>query len=276
MREIEVKDDVYNKYGKLLIAKGVKIHLDDEKELKYSELGILEQLSAHQKKYNDQEFAKEHIVEVLHDLKKKRIKCKSYSLISHATDILQEIIIESKNSNIGIYLDILSREDLSWIYSHSIDVSLLTIMAALHLKMDLKHVYNFGKCTMAHDIGMTLIPKSIMNKTAKLSDTEFVVVTNHCHLGLALLKELGASCDLKVIMQHHERLDGSGYPLGLKGDEISLESRIVMIADIIDSATTDRPHRPGKTIGEVFCEIKRDIDKYDASIVSVFEDFLDY
>ncbi len=276
MREIEIKDDVYNKYGKLLVAKGVKIHLDEEREIRYGELGILERLNNYKKKHEDEEFAKQHVFEALQTLKRKNVKSKSYTLLSQATEILQGIIIQSRHSNIGIYLDILSKADLSWIYSHSIDVSLLSIMAALHLKMDIKQIYKFGHCVLVHDIGMTLIPKSIMNKTSKLSETEFIVITNHCYLGLALIKELDAACNDKIVMQHHERLDGSGYPLGLKSDEIHESAKIVMIADTIDSATTDRPHRSGKTMREIFDELKSSGDKYDLNLVSEFESFLEF
>lgn len=276
MKEIEIKDNVYNRSGKLLVAKGVKIQLDEERELRYSELGIMKQIYEHRNNPKEVMFARQHIAKALQTFRQKNLKSKNLSLITQATEILQDIIIDGKNSNVGVYLDILSEEDLSWIYSHSLNVALISLMAAVHFKFATIRSFKFGQSIMIHDIGMTLIPRSILNKTDKLTDVEFSVIRNHPDLGIAIIKELKSDYDTRIILEHHERLDGSGYPRGLKGDEISHEARIVMIADAIDSATTDRPHRPGKTIAEIFDEIRSSPDKYDLDIVNALDEILEY
>lgn len=95
-----------------------------------------------------------------------------------------------------------------------------------------------------HDLGKVGIPDDILNKTEKLSDAEYAVIKTHASIGGRLLRDHPlAEMVMDVANQHHERMDGTGYPNGLRGDEISLPARIVSIADAFDAMTSIRPYR---------------------------------
>ncbi len=103
-----------------------------------------------------------------------------------------------------------------------------------------------------HDIGKQAIPSSILSKPAKLSDEEFALVKTHVNIGVQLLEYANVSSDIvRIVAEHHERIDGSGYPRGLKGDEISLSGQIIGIADVISALTSKRTYRVAATSQEV-------------------------
>ncbi|MBN2569806.1 MAG: HD domain-containing protein [Deltaproteobacteria bacterium] len=96
-----------------------------------------------------------------------------------------------------------------------------------------------------HDIGKLFIPRRILNKKGNLSDAEYGLIRRHCLNGRILLESIGIAFRIyQIAFQHHERLDGSGYPQGLTGSQIPIESRIVAVADVLDAMTHNRPYRP--------------------------------
>ncbi len=96
-----------------------------------------------------------------------------------------------------------------------------------------------------HDIGKITVPTEILNKKSRLTDTEFSFVQNHPEAGYNVLKKIDMPWPLaEIVLQHHERMDGSGYPNHLRGDEILLESRILGVADVIEAMSSDRAYRP--------------------------------
>ncbi len=110
---------------------------------------------------------------------------------------------------------------------------------------------------LIHDLGKLSIPAEILTKPGKLSTLEFDLLRQHSESGYQLVRQMhfpGAVAD--IVRQHHERLDGSGYPLGLKGDEIRLESRLVAIADVVEAMSSHRPYRPALGIEAALAEIE--------------------
>jgi HD-GYP domain-containing protein (c-di-GMP phosphodiesterase class II) len=96
-----------------------------------------------------------------------------------------------------------------------------------------------------HDIGKIGVPIEILNKPARLTDAEKLVVQSHPEVAYDLLKDISFPWPVaKIILQHHERLDGSGYPQGLKGDDILVEARIMGVADVVEAILSNRSHRP--------------------------------
>ncbi len=96
-----------------------------------------------------------------------------------------------------------------------------------------------------HDIGMTLVPRAIRSKLGRLSDYEFKIIMTHPEAGYDILDGLEFPWPVaEAVLQHHERLDGSGYPGGLSGDEISIEARILAVADTVEAMLSNRPYRP--------------------------------
>jgi HD-GYP domain-containing protein (c-di-GMP phosphodiesterase class II) len=98
---------------------------------------------------------------------------------------------------------------------------------------------------MLHDVGKTLIPEEIINKPAKLTEHEYEIIKNHPELGFNYLQQIDSVSPLSriVVYSHHERVDGSGYPRGLKGDKIHEFARVAAIADVFDALTSDRVYR---------------------------------
>ena len=119
-----------------------------------------------------------------------------------------------------------------------------------------------------HDIGKLLIASEILAKPGKLTKGEFCVIKEHVNSGYELVKNIELPWPITdIILQHHERMDGSGYPNGLKGEEILLEARILAIADVIEAMTSHRPYRPGYGIEIALEEIKRNMGKlYDKQV----------
>jgi len=120
-----------------------------------------------------------------------------------------------------------------------------------------------------HDIGKIRIPSEILSKPGKLSATEYQLVQGHAEASHEVLKGVEFPWPVaEVALQHHERMDGSGYPQGLKGDAIRLEARIVAVADVLEAMSSHRPYRPGLGVEKALAEIERGRGKaYDADVV---------
>lgn len=120
-----------------------------------------------------------------------------------------------------------------------------------------------------HDIGKISIPGEILNKPGRLSDIEFSLVKTHAQAGFDILKDVHFPWPIaQIVGQHHERLDGSGYPNGLRGDQILLESRILAVADVVESMMQHRPYRAGLGKAPALAEITGGRGtKFDAAVV---------
>ena len=122
---------------------------------------------------------------------------------------------------------------------------------------------------LVHDIGKIEVPGEILSKPGKLSRIEFKLIKAHAQSGYDILKEVDFPWPVaEVARQHHERLDGSGYPLGLRGEEILPEARILAVADVVEAMTSHRPYRPSLGLSAALDEIgsKRGA-LYDANAV---------
>ena len=120
-----------------------------------------------------------------------------------------------------------------------------------------------------HDIGKIYVPAEILTRPGHLSEIEFELIKSHAEVGYEILKDIEFQWPVPLIVrQHHERLDGSGYPAGLKGDDILFEARILGVADVIEAMSSHRPFRPGKGIESALEEITRARGTaYDPSVV---------
>ncbi len=120
-----------------------------------------------------------------------------------------------------------------------------------------------------HDVGKISVPTEILGKPGHISAIELAIVKTHAQEGYEVLKGIDFPWPVaEVARQHHERIDGSGYPRGLKGDEIVLEARVLAVADVVEAMASDRPYRPGLGIDEALVEIERGRGTaYDATAV---------
>lgn len=132
-------------------------------------------------------------------------------------------------------------------YTHSVQVGILAICLARNLfrRSNAHNLHELGAGFFLHDLGKVGISLDIINKPGKLSDEEMRVMKKHPFQGFAILKKTRQMTDESriIVLQHHERFDGSGYPQGLRGNEIHVYGRICAIADVYDALTTDRPYR---------------------------------
>ncbi len=142
-------------------------------------------------------------------------------------------------------------------YTHSINVALYAMFIEKWLRLEELEIRNVVKAGILHDIGKSKIPLSILNKKGSLTEEEFNKIKEHTTIGYNLCKEYNCINEdvKKVILYHHEREDSSVYPLGLKGDEINLYTKIIAIADIYDAITSERVYKPKRTPFETFKNI---------------------
>ena len=121
-----------------------------------------------------------------------------------------------------------------------------------------------------HDIGKIAVPAEILSKPGKLNECEFDIIKTHPQVGYDILRKIDFFWPVAdATLQHHERLNGSGYPHGLKGSEILLEAQILAVADVVEAMSSARPYRPAMTIELVIQQITKDRDAFfDANAVS--------
>jgi putative nucleotidyltransferase with HDIG domain len=143
-------------------------------------------------------------------------------------------------------------------YTHSINVAVLSIILGKHIGLDRDKLRLLGMAGMFHDVGKAVIPESILNKPGKLSDREMDVMRTHPREGFDILSKQPDMPPLvaRAALEHHERFDGNGYPQKLKGEGISLISRIVGVVDVYDALTSKRVYKaplpPGKVLGMMY------------------------
>jgi putative nucleotidyltransferase with HDIG domain len=151
-----------------------------------------------------------------------------------------------RNQNALISLGRIKQAD-EYTYMHSMSVCILMISFGKHLGFDLKQLRDVGVGAMLHDIGKMKVPQDILNSRRRLSDKEYEKMKEHVEHGRILLEETPGIAEASVLLaaQHHERLDGSGYPNGLTGDQISHYAQAAAIVDVYDAITSERCYNRG-------------------------------
>ena len=135
----------------------------------------------------------------------------------------------------------------NYTYMHSVAVCALMTALATEVGLAPEQVRSAGLAGLLHDIGKMAVPSAILNKPGSLSEAEFGSVRAHPGAGHRMLQEVGEldPVALDVCLHHHEKLDGSGYPKGLRGEEVSLYARMGAICDVYDAITSNRPYKQG-------------------------------
>lgn len=143
---------------------------------------------------------------------------------------------------------------------HSARVTLYTDVIAEQMGLSAAHRRWLRRAALLHDLGKLGVSNQILDKPGPLDDVEWRSVRKHPLLSQKMLQEIPAFRDIAPIAgAHHERLDGAGYPLGLKGDEICLEARILTVADVFDALSADRPYRKALPVEDVFAMMEADV-----------------
>lgn len=145
------------------------------------------------------------------------------------------------NPNALLWLGRLRTKD-NYIAEHCLNVGVLAIAFGRHLGMEKPELEVLGMCGMLHDVGKLHVDQAILDKPARLNEEEFAVIKDHCRLGKEILEkdEDMSKVVIEAAYGHHERIDGSGYPRGIRADALNLYTRIISIVDTYDAITTNR------------------------------------
>lgn len=205
---------------------------------------------------------------IIEDTKKNR-EFKFNQIQLQVENIVDEII---NNKNLMINMIDLKTFD-EYTFAHSVNVAVLSIVIGLGLNMKRESLYRLGLGALLHDMGKVFVGTDIVNKPSKLTEEEFEKMKEHSKLGYDYLKK---EFDLfpssyRGVIDHHEKFDGTGYPSNLKGDKISLNGRIIAIADVYDALTSNRPYRKGMLPSEAIEYIMSTTGQhFDPEITKVF------
>ena len=198
------------------------------------------------------------------------------SLVAARTDMLRKTLSDLERSYditleaLGDALDLKDAET----EGHSKRVTAFTIAIARAMKLPQEKVRVIARGAFLHDIGKMAIPDSILRKPGRLTPEEQAIMREHAHLGYQVLRRIPFLHDAAdIVYSHQERYDGTGYPRGLRGDQIPLGARIFAVADTFDAMTSDRPYRAAQSIATGRREIERQSGKqFDPEIVKEFLD----
>ena len=164
------------------------------------------------------------------------------------------------------------KEKDGYTYTHSIAVCALMITLARANNATRDEVHDFGIAGMLHDIGKLSIDSAILSKAGSLDNTELAEIRRHPEMGHRMLSDdpTVPPMALDVCLHHHERLDGTGYPFGLKGDQLTTAARIAVICDVYDAMTSNRPYKKGKSPIDAVTEMASLSDVIDQDLLSKF------
>lgn len=194
----------------------------------------------------------------------------------HAEDELKTSVDKLQTTMEGIIQAMAMTSEMRDPYTagHQRRVSKLACAIAMKMDLPMQMVDGIRLASIIHDLGKIYVPAEILSKPGVISDIEFSIIKTHAQVGHDILRKIEFPWPLsKIIHQHHERMDGSGYPLGLAGDAIMLESRIIGVADTVEAMASHRPYRPSLGIERALNEVNSNAGTlYDAEIVKVCTD----
>jgi PAS domain S-box-containing protein/putative nucleotidyltransferase with HDIG domain len=182
--------------------------------------------------------------------------------------VINQELLDRLAQTVGIAMQLGEMRD-SYTAGHQLSVGHLSAAIAAELGFDISFQEGIRVSGYLHDIGKIIVPIEILVKPAELTVEEFALVKTHVNAGYKVLKDINFHWPVsRTVLEHHERLDGSGYPNGLKGDEISIGGRIMAVADVVDAMSTHRPFRPGLGIDTTLEELERGSGiRYDNQVV---------
>lgn len=271
---------IYTANNELLLAKGQKliskyiyklqawgfpgVYIDDDlskdieivnvikDELRYKTINTVKNVFIYSKTGDQENFEKSF------DESKKQV-----------SSMVNEILDNSKLMLNMVDLKIVN----DYTYYHSVNVAVVAIALGMAMGYNYHKLYWLGLGALMHDVGKVFVPEKILNKNSSLTDEEFLEIRKHPKTGYDYLKKncIMPETTFLSVLQHHERFNGSGYPYGLSGDEITIDSRIIAVSDVYDAMISDRPYRKGLPHSEVIDYIVgQSAMLFDPDIVRVF------
>ena len=185
---------------------------------------------------------------------------------ANATTSITNDLMKAIDENEAIAVDInaLKTSD-EYTFKHSVDVATMSMIIAKKQGMKKEDVYNIGIAGLLHDMGKSKIPTEILNKPGKLTDEEFAVMKNHTVLGYQILSEKDefSKAISLAVLQHHEKMNGKGYPMGVTSERIIHYAKIMSVADVYDALVTERPYKKAfsqRTAIEMIMSMTEELD----------------
>lgn len=187
-----------------------------------------------------------------------------------ADDLMKAI---TDNDALAVDISALKVSD-EYTFKHSVDVATMAMIVAKRHGLEEKDVYEIGISGLLHDVGKSKIPNEVLNKAGKLTDEEFAMMKQHSLFGYGILKEKDdLSNQIKMgVLQHHEKMNSRGYPMGVGADKINLFARIISVVDIYDALVTERPYKKpfsARDAVEMIMSMTEDLD------INVMRSFLE-
>jgi putative nucleotidyltransferase with HDIG domain len=168
-----------------------------------------------------------------------------------------ESLRKAMNTTIKVMVSTVEARD-PYTFGHQIRSADLASAIATEMGLSQEKIEAIRMTGSIHDIGKISIPAEILSKPTKLSEIEFSLIKEHARKGYEMLKDVESPWPLaEIVYQHHERIDGSGYPRNLKGEEILMEARILSVADVVEAMASHRPYRAGLGIDIALNEIEK-------------------
>ncbi|MBO5304000.1 MAG: HD-GYP domain-containing protein [Lachnospiraceae bacterium] len=185
------------------------------------------------------------------------------------TEDLMKAIVE--NDSIAVDVSALKVSD-EYTFKHSVDVATMAMIIGKQHGLSEKEIYDLGISGLLHDIGKTKIPNEILNKNGRLTDAEFDIMKQHALFGYRILQEKNeVSNAIRLgVLQHHEKINGNGYPLGVPQEKIVLFARIISLADIYDALVTERSYKQAFSPRDAVEMIMAMTDELDIQVMRSF------
>lgn len=185
---------------------------------------------------------------------------------SNTTSSITNDLMKAINDNDAIAVDIntLKTSD-EYTFKHSVDVATMSMIIAKQQGLPKQDIYHIGIAGLLHDMGKSKIPNEVLNKPAKLTDEEFAIMKQHPVLGYEILKEKDSFVPQisLAVLQHHEKMNGKGYPMGVSSEKICDYAKILSVADIYDALVTVRPYKEAlsqRTAVEMIMSMTTELD----------------
>ncbi len=282
---MKLKSDFINERGRLFLAEGTVLtdhSIDRIRELMVPYISVVQDNDMeerHPEKKTQYEINTENFIKVYND---------AHQVVKELIDSVRvgkRLDLDGIRETIGVFIDLILDDDNivpklqrihmadEYTYYHSINVSILTILIGKWLNKPIKELRKLGYTGVFHDIGKCRVPSEILNKPDNLDAKEWSIMKEHPVYGYNILRKNNVLSNdvLMGVLMHHEREDGSGYPLCFKSEEIHTYGKIVAIADIFDAMMSDRVYRkkrPPFQVAEYIAD--RSFDSLDPYISRVF------
>lgn len=267
---MKLKRHIFNESGLLVLASGTVLNRQHLEQLRH--LGIdLESRDVEPAEPTPQQMIIERSVDLVKRIFEDIRHTRKLPMPEIEREVLPDIVELGGHWDVHHLLSSLKAKDL-YTYRHNIAVGVISCMIGKWLNISEDAQRKLAMAGFLHDVGKMFIPEDILNKPGKLTEDEFELVKKHTVFGYELiLNTIGPGVEATVALQHHERLDGTGYPHGIGGQEIHPMARIVSVADVFHAMSSYRSYKDAAP----FCETLSDLEngkfgKLDPMLLHIF------